>query len=275
MSHAAGKLARLVTQYLDEEEDDSHSRLRNAQVRRKIEDDMIDVFSRNRILFGVDIEAWERNTEMVTEIGLAIYDPRLQRQAITPYIETHHIIIQENMRLRNGRYVPDHTDNCMSGVSHILSQEDAVEVVQYYVDQYFEANMECLFVAHGISGDLKWLVQLGVELPDDYSIIDTQQLYARSHTHNRSSLKNALRDVKQPYAFLHNAANDAYYTVILALRLCDPQIRRLTQFDERPFLPSWESRGQRLNKDLAHNKSMSVYTTADAMLDLDCECDFE
>ena len=41
-----------------------------------------------------------------------------------------------------------------------------------------------------------------------------------------------------PHAFLHNAGNDAYYTLVLALRLCDPQSRALSTLDKpHPILP--------------------------------------
>lgn len=66
---------------------------------------------------------------------------------------------------------------------------------------------------------------LGVNFPTGYQTIDTNHLCRISHGRANISLKKALEAVDIPYAYLHNAGNDAYYTLLLAMKLCDPQSR--------------------------------------------------
>lgn len=191
------------------------------------------VYGRNTLLFCVDIEAWERNTNVITEIGVSIYDPEEQEFAITPVIHTYHIIIQQHQHKRNGRFVPDHMHNFMEGQLVLLPMNEATKLLQLLIDKYFGewAKKWCTFVGHDLRNDIDYLAKIGIHVPPKILTLDTQTLFAYSHGKYGASLQNALRTVKQPFAFLHNAGNDAYYTVLLALKLCDPNARLLLGLD--------------------------------------------
>lgn len=222
------------------------------------------VYSRQTILFCVDVEAWERDTKQVTEIGISIYDPRDQETALTPVVKTIHVVIAENQNRKNGRWVPEHLRNFCGGTSHVLSKLQACEYLQWLAEVYFvECAFPCTLVGHDIKGDLCWLSDLGVVLPRTLDVLDTQKVFSLSHGKHGASLKNALAAVHQPFAFLHNAGNDAYFTVLLALRLCDPCVRTKTRLDVRPADEDPEV-PRKFPKQLT-NKSHLVRSTMDAL----------
>lgn len=208
-------------------------RLKKVSGIQGVQKHMHRVFSRESVLFCVDIEAWERNTDVITEIGVSIYDPRHQELALTPNIKTYHISISENRHVKNGQFVPEHSQNFSGASTHVLTLNEARWLLQGLVDHYFDESLpiHCSLVGHDLNGDLKWLARLGVRIRANVRKLDTQTVFAYTHGQEGASLKNALRRVNQPFAFLHNAGNDAYFTIMLALKLCDPSVRQLTRID--------------------------------------------
>ncbi|GEQ71532.1 hypothetical protein JCM33374_g5216 [Metschnikowia sp. JCM 33374] len=230
-----------------------------------LEDHMNRVFTRRNILFCIDVEAWEHNQEYVTEIGVSIYDPRPQKLALTPDIKTYHILINDNRDVKNGNFVPDHSSNFSGGTTHILSLKQSRALLQGLINHYFvEPHVpNCILVGHDLRGDIKWLNKLGVSIASDVRKLDTQTLFSYTHGLAGASLQNALRTVNQPFAFLHNAGNDAYYTIMLALKLCDPKVRRLTGID---FFKDGEARGKPRYKKAATNKSKFSTASVNGLL---------
>ncbi|KAG7664387.1 uncharacterized protein J8A68_002060 [[Candida] subhashii] len=207
----------------------TNPRLANPEAQKQLIESMRNVYGRKSILFCVDVEAWEFNTRIVTEIGIAIYDPREQQMAMMPTIQQIHIRIKENIDKINGKFVPNHANNFNGGVSYVMTKYEAASFIQSLVDYYLHKpkphNVPSYFVGHDVSGDIKWLNALGVKLPTHFLRLDTAQLFRFSRGKSGISLKNALNVVQIPHAFLHNAGNDAYYTLVLAMTLCDPQCR--------------------------------------------------
>ncbi|CAK9441436.1 uncharacterized protein LODBEIA_P53040 [Lodderomyces beijingensis] len=215
-----------------------------------------DVFTRSAILFSLDVEAWERDANVVTEIGLAIYDPTrgLSRGLhgavfeITPTIKQLHIRIKEHCDLTNGAYVPNHVDKFNGGTTLLLSKYEAAVFLQSMIDYFFDeeekeegeaVDVNCknkrhkntYLVGHDIQGDVKWLSNMGIEFPAKYSCIDTMKLMRISHGKPSLGLARSLQFCDISHNFLHNAGNDAYYTLLLALKLCDPYSRLSKNLD--------------------------------------------
>ena len=221
---------RAISYYLHEKEHQTH--LRDPNNRKKLEEAMNAVYSRKNTLISIDVEAWERDSKCVTEIGIAVYDPKKQTRALLPAVTSIHILLRDNISRKNGRFVPDHSENFNGEYSYILSEAEAVKLVKNLVNYYMhDHELDCYLVGHDIRGDLNWLEGLGVVISKDTKILDTQKIYAASHGKRGGSLKNALRMACIPHAFLHNAGNDAYYTILLALALCDPVRRELSKLD--------------------------------------------
>lgn len=220
----------IITNYIENNVNfRKNPRLSNPTMRNHLIELIRNVFGRSSILFAIDVEAWEFSTETVTEIGIAIYDPREQQVSLVPSTIHIHIRIKENLNKTNGRYVPNHAMNFNGNITYIMSQTEAVyftqSLVNYYFSQIQQTGYSCYLVGHDVKGDVKWMNSLGVNFPTGYQTIDTNHLCRISHGRANISLKKALEAVDIPYAYLHNAGNDAYYTLLLAMKLCDPQSR--------------------------------------------------
>ncbi len=200
-----------------------------------ITDALRSVNGRKTTLISIDLEAFERNTEIVTEIGISIYDPVKEATSLVPSIINIHLILKETIKLRNGAFVHDHKDNFLGGSSLVVSKKTAVEliesVLEFYCVQRKAQGYEAAFVGHNLSGDLNWLKKLGVHLPQNPHILDTEKVYSASHGSQGNSLGAILKRLRIPHSFLHNAGNDAYFTLIALLKLSDPHCRRTEKLD--------------------------------------------
>ncbi|CEP64296.1 Gfd2p LALA0_S11e00914g [Lachancea lanzarotensis] len=207
--------------------------------------------SQRTICLCVDVEAFERNTNVVTEIGISIYDPRESQFSTVPILRTYHLIVAESLKMRNGKFVCDLKDCFLKGESYVMSLSNCVNFIQTLINYYMvtetaaERTWERAFVGHNVKGDLKWLSSIGVQIPRniDYNlnqtsgdqslrVLDTERLFKISYGSKGSSLGKILRLFEVPHAFLHNAGNDAYYTLKLLLHMCDIQYRKLLGMDD-------------------------------------------
>lgn len=237
------------------------NRLNDSIVRKSVGDAMSKVYLRKTALFCIDVEGG--TTTEVKEMGVAIYHPRGQEHALCPYIKSYHILIEENMHPRsfNCKYAPPYRNSFNGGVSYVLKLHDAAKLTKKLIEEYFHQPMPCMLVGHDVEIDISRLGELGVVIPHHVQVLDTQKIYSQTHGVKGDSFKNALRNVRQPYASLHNAGNDAYYTVLLAMRLCDPLVRRMTKFDSN--VTNW---GMFINDNLEYNKSKEIHTAVEAIL---------
>lgn len=217
----------IIEDYFDDWQIIRHPKLSNPGNLNMLENAMYNVYGRKSVLFCLDVEAWEFNQKIVTEIGISIFDPRQQMYSMYPTILQIHILIKEHIEKKNGRFVPDHSKNFNGGTTYIMSQKDAVIFTQGLVEYFFfkVKNIKCSLVGHNVKGDIAWLQELGISFPEKYEVIDTQSIFALSNGQNGSSLKNGLKMMNLPHSFLHNAGNDAYFTLLLAMKLCDPTAR--------------------------------------------------
>ncbi|KAL6947389.1 hypothetical protein ACO0QE_002272 [Hanseniaspora vineae] len=212
------------------------------------------------ICFSLDFEAYEFQQSVVTEIGISIFDPREQEPYSTErQTQNFHIIVEESLDLRNHKFISCLKDCYLHNHSCILKLNDAVNLIQILVDHYLRPKTESDFtwnraiVGHNLSGDLNWLNKLGVALPDnlkvngdlgsipsemtpgkfagDLLLLDTQKLYTSNYGLKSSSLGKILRILNIPHAYLHNAGNDAYYTLQLLMKFCDIGFRKHHDMD--------------------------------------------
>ncbi|KAJ1986599.1 hypothetical protein H4R33_003268 [Dimargaris cristalligena] len=160
----------------------------------------------------IDIEAYERNNGRLTEIGWCFYEAGGKEPQVT------HYIVSENTHLCNGQYVPDRRYNFSFGESKTAS---LVEILQALQDTVQQLEPQTL-VGHDLGSDLRYLSEGGVDLRDMPVLqFDTKTLYC-AHTNNVRNgrkLGIVLDKMDIPSGILHNAGNDAYYTMKLFLRL--------------------------------------------------------
>ncbi|EJS42129.1 YDR514C [Saccharomyces arboricola H-6] len=218
----------------------------------------IELLSSNKtICFAIDVEAFEFDTDIVTEIGISIYDPRENIHSLTPIIRSYHLIVAEALPLRNKKFVCDFKDCFLLGESLVLPLEQCVEFIQSLINFYMkceteqDSSWERAFIGHSISGDIRWLKKIGVRIPEldnelgtpeklvkgkcpqkHAKMFDTEKIYSICYGKKGSSLGKLLRLCHMPHAFLHNAGNDAYYTLNLMLKLGDFNFRKQIGADD-------------------------------------------
>lgn len=209
--------------------------------------------TKKTICFSLDVEAYEFDNDVVTEIGIAIYDPRENINPLVPLTRNYHLIISEALHLRNRKWVCDFKDCFLLGESFVLSLHECVEFVQSLVNYYMmpqtteDKSWSRAFVGHNLQGDLRWLRKMGIKIPADdgldYTlqravpkeqtekdepifVLDTEKLYRLCYGSKGSNLGRLLRLFRIPHAFLHNAGNDAHYTLKLLMHMCDVNFRK-------------------------------------------------
>ncbi|AGO10803.1 AaceriAFR712Cp [[Ashbya] aceris (nom. inval.)] len=204
---------------------------------------------RNTILFSIDIEAYESNTAVITEVGISIYDPRENEDTLVPHFRTYHLCPEESLGLLNKRFVPNHKHEFLHGETMVMPLSECVEFINGLVEYYLrpptgaDDGYARAIVGHGVSGDLQWLRSLLIDLPttsgpgnshphDHVSILDTAQLYQYFYGQKGSSLGKSLRLHGVPHSYLHNAGNDAYYTLQLLMKMGDVQQRIRHHWDD-------------------------------------------
>ncbi|WEJ96081.1 hypothetical protein PSN45_003616 [Yamadazyma tenuis] len=206
------------------------------------------VYPRKIPLIAFDVEAYERNLKKVTEIGIAIYDPVASEGSIFPIIKQTHLVIKEHQKLVNGRFCPDNKKSFMGGVSYLVSLKQSKNIITSVLQEYVN-NRNAAFVGHHIEGDIKWFRSIGIEVSNNAPIVDSNKLYALSRKRG-GTLRGVLRLLGIPHGYLHNAANDAYYTLLATMALCDPVIRTqkgLDVFVDNVKVPEGEARLQKFS----------------------------
>lgn len=169
-------------------------------------------------LISFDFEAWELGNHLLTELGITVYEPAKSR------LSTYHYVIEDNSHLKNGNIMPNHRDHFLFGDSQAKSLSEAYKIL---CDLIRSGNNVAL-VGHGIQSDLNMILDAGLpRLPSDACYtLDTQILYLQV---DRASDKSRLEDVLEyfsiPARYLHNAGNDAHYTMLICLKLAGVDIQ--------------------------------------------------
>ncbi|KAG0674715.1 hypothetical protein C6P40_002053 [Pichia californica] len=193
------------------------------------------VNKREYTLISIDNEFFERSMSKVIEIGLSIYNPSYQKFALFPQFFHIHFIIKEFINLRNGVFVPDSKMNNTTGQSIIISKNDIPSAMSLVFKML--GPKVCL-VGHNISGDLSSFKYLNYQIPSEFNVIDTVKLWYSfiGNTNNKSALSYILDKLGIPNSFLHNGANDAYYTLVVCLMLTSPELINNLSFHKKKIV---------------------------------------
>lgn len=232
------------------EEDPAHQRLVKSpnRIERTISLTSVILRSRSSIVFVcVDVEAYEFNQQMITEVGVSTLnsqdllgiDPGRNGNAWVDKIHSRHFRIKEYANRQNGVHVESNPDNFNFGESEWISKKDAASVLKgcfttppsVLTDELTtHSNNKFVFVAHSASSDITYLEQLGYGPEEDIiDIIDTCVLAnANEHEFKQPSLSTLLLRYGIAAKHLHNAGNDAHYTLraMLALAVDNFQNKR-------------------------------------------------
>ncbi|TKX24824.1 hypothetical protein C1H76_2999 [Elsinoe australis] len=186
------------------------------------------------IFVCVDLEAFEFDQKKILEVGFATLDshnlvgkaPGEGGSAWLEGIKSHHYIVKERRHLVNKRYVK----GCPEGFVFGQSQITPILETQALLRRHFseprsipgsaisngpdDEAPSVYIVAHGLKNDTSLMKNFGIDNIYDTGIngqIDTQKLC--SPKKKPASLKRLLDALEIPYEHLHNAANDATYTL--------------------------------------------------------------
>ncbi|KAL8772954.1 MAG: hypothetical protein Q9209_001974 [Squamulea sp. 1 TL-2023] len=207
-------------------------------------------FQENVVFVCVDVEAYEKYNRPITEIGVSTLDtndliglsPGEYGKAWMKKIRARHFRIRETAHLHNSEFVSGCAERFEPefGVSEWISFKEAPQVIATCfrppysrpVDHTNDgsngdsttttngANVQkrkLVLVGHDIKMDIDYLRKLGYDVGNLSNLIealDTADLYrAWKHHQNPSKLGSILMDMEMVGWNLHNAGNDAAYTL--------------------------------------------------------------
>jgi hypothetical protein len=184
----------------------------------------------NSVLFvAIDVEAWEQDHGLITEVGIAMLDTT-QLKGIAPgedgqnwlqLISARHIRVKENSWATNSRYVQGCADCFDFGTTEFVEQSLISELIKDVIDRATFSNSSAprpvVLVFHESSADIKYLKHLSYHVEAARNVIDvadTREMHQYVLRSNDSaSLASVLSYLDIPYRYLHNAGNDAVYTL--------------------------------------------------------------
>ncbi|BFZ63727.1 hypothetical protein YB2330_004859 [Saitoella coloradoensis] len=184
---------------------------------------------------AIDVESFERNHDKLLEFGISTARIPTAQTPITH--STEHYRVQETLSLRNGRYVPDNSHKFNFGRTEILPLREIAGRIDYIFQ-----DPRVVFVGHDAKGDIKYLQDAGSQLnAQKVLVLDTQRVWkalARVRepasdgggNNRQMSLKALCAEMGvENVRDLHNAGNDAEYTMQVFLRMAQAGIEEVKE----------------------------------------------
>ncbi|KAK3375320.1 hypothetical protein B0H63DRAFT_482574 [Podospora didyma] len=199
------------------------------------------------MFIAVDLEAYEFNHNLVTEIGLAMLDtaditataPGDEGKVWFPHIRARHLRIKENAWALNTTHVQGCADHFEFGKSEFISKTEVVPALEKIIDNAVALDgsgekRPVVLVFHESKEDVKYLRTLGYDISGAKNVIDladTREMHQYIQRELTSTkLQTILGSLNISCRYLHNAGNDAAYTLraMIALavkkRLASPAV---------------------------------------------------
>lgn len=213
------------------------------------------VYLRKTPLISLDVEVDESHHDRILEVGVSMYDPEGQETLLMPHINTLHFVSKEYRNKRNFKYVPDRKFGYNGAFTHVLPLADQRDFLREFFTNCFQERGAVL-VGHACSGDIKWIRLMGVPIPEEPFVIDTLKIQGYSRAAGKT-LRDLLRQLDILHANLHNASNDAYYTLLSAFTLLDPAHRRRLRLDTYSAANPLEGMSLKEKRVAAYKKKFS------------------
>ncbi|KAJ2897374.1 hypothetical protein MKZ38_004712 [Zalerion maritima] len=183
----------------------------------------------NVVFVSIDLEWHEHNNAAITEVGIAVLDTK-DIASVPPgehatnwhqLIKARHIRLKDYLGHRNHRYIKGHPDMFNFGQSEICDVEETCRQLIALFESYPPGNSDIVLVGHDFDSDVKSLLRLGFNV---YAIPNLREIVDSKGTHchlvnadNGVSVRSSLDHFNLPYKYLHNAGNDAVYTLHVVL----------------------------------------------------------
>ncbi|KAI9891093.1 MAG: hypothetical protein M1814_003292 [Vezdaea aestivalis] len=193
------------------------------------------------IFVCIDVEAWEKNNNIITEVGIAILDtddlreiaPGDNAQEWRSLIKSRHLRIQEHVHFENTQYVRGCAAGYNFGESELISQNEIAKVLSECFAPPFgksanegglnDTPRRVVFVGHDAGADITYLRRIGFDLPTQACLLEVLDTALMFRSHKREFNNRALGTILSEFAItswnLHNAGNDAVYTLQAMLAL--------------------------------------------------------
>ncbi|KAG0249616.1 hypothetical protein BG011_009094 [Mortierella polycephala] len=173
---------------------------------------------------SVDIESFESDHSKILEIGWSIW-----ALSVNKFVDKHYAI--SNFRhLKNGKYVADRRDRFMFGDTVWATLKESIAAFQDTLEAAAGRNAQGLFalIAHDMSSDEGYLRKMGVQFPSGMIKFDTVDMNAArvGDANCKTGLGKLLDELGIDNYCLHNAGNDAHYTLELFLKLTRNNIKQ-------------------------------------------------
>lgn len=213
---------------------------------------------KDAVVASIDIEVAEEANSTIYEIGISILDTR-DLANVGPgdgsdwfsLIKSHHLLTYEYLTCRNSKYVNGCPDMFNFGISELPDEADLAKrllsILKKHVhpdgatENDWQLHRPLIVVGHGFKSDAGFLRSIGVDLNNEiYShaaVIDTQHIDQVCHDlpqpRNLAALLSEL-EIKSTY--LHNAGNDATYTmqalIAMAVRARTHELAEIAELEE-------------------------------------------
>ncbi|KAI8393669.1 uncharacterized protein BYT42DRAFT_488932 [Radiomyces spectabilis] len=187
------------------------------------------VQAKQHVFISIDIEAYEIDHSILLEIGWSMYDSKNDK-----YLDQHYLN-NAYRHLNNGKYVDDMKLRFMFGTSVWCNFKQALAELRKDLDWAVARDGGFVLVGHGLDSDLKYLRKQNFMWPGrpgqpdtmDVSqsavvtILNTDTIFGATirDMHNPPSLGRTLTLLNIDTWCLHNAGNDAHYTLVLLMAL--------------------------------------------------------
>lgn len=203
-------------------------------------------FDQSVVFVCVDIESYERDHNLITEIGVATLDTR-DLVDIAPgtdgtnwrnQISAQHFRINEYRHLVNHEFVRGCPDRFDFGSSAFVALKDAPSHIAACFHAPFGAThslkaedvplsgeaRNIILLGHDTASDIRYLQSIDydpLKVENIVEVLDTAILYrAWRHEQQTTGLSRILADFGIPGYNPHNAGNDAVYTLQAFLAIC-------------------------------------------------------
>lgn len=235
-------------------------------------------FEQSMVFVCVDVESYERDHNKITEVGVATLDtqdlagvaPGVDGQAWRELIQARHFRIKEYRHLINHDFVKGCPDAFRFGESTFILLGEARDHVADCFRPPFAAQdvdksaeqaepRKIIFLGHDTMSDIDYLQKLKFDpLKENIvELMDTATLYRVWHRDQQpTGLGKILADLDIAGWDLHNAGNDAVFTVQAMLAICVREATlRGTQLDDQREM----ERATRLNAALEEAEQKARY----------------
>jgi hypothetical protein len=203
-------------------------------------------FEKNIVFVAIDIEAYERNNNLITEVGIAMLDvqdlrhrsPGDHGKGWFSKIQARHLRIKDNSWAVNREFVVGCPTLFDFGESEFVEEKHIVNVIRPMIEQKVSASTpsqqggqleerSVVLVFHDPAADIAYLDQLGYDIygaSNIVEIVDTRTLHQHLRRRpNPAKLESVLADLGIQCHNLHNAGNDAVYTLQAMLAIAIQQ----------------------------------------------------